>query len=149
MLVRDLMTRDVKTLLAVDRLAVVDDLMRLGHIRHLPVVTADARVVGIVSQRDLFRAAVSSVLDFDRGAERDWFAKIPVATVMTTDVITIAPDAPIRAAVELMLARRIGCLPVVEDGRLVGLVGETDCLRHLAHVLAIYETRDALPELPG
>ena len=46
-----------------------------------------------------------------------------------------------------MLAHRIGCLPVVEHGKLVGLVSETDCLRHLAHVLGISEQKDRLPEL--
>jgi acetoin utilization protein AcuB len=53
----------------------------------------------------------------------------------------------VREAVELMLARRIGCLPVIEEGRLVGLVSETDCLRHLAQVLGISEEKGGLPEL--
>jgi len=46
-----------------------------------------------------------------------------------------------------MLDKRIGCLPVVDDGLLVGLVSESDCLRHLAHVLSIAETKEELPEL--
>jgi CBS domain-containing protein len=55
---------------------------------------------------------------------------------------------PMRTAVETMLAQRIGCLPVVENDRLIGLLSETDCLRHLMHVLDIAETKERLPELP-
>ena len=55
---------------------------------------------------------------------------------MTTEVVTAHPDADLGSAVELMLQRRIGCLPVVENDRLVGLLGETDCLLQLARLLA-------------
>ena len=72
----------------------------------------------------------------------------PVRSVMSANVFTIAPDASVHKAVEMMLTHRIGCLPVVEHGKLVGLVSETDCLRYLAHVLGISEQKDGLPELP-
>ena len=49
--------------------------------------------------------------------------------------------------VDVMIDKRIGCLPVVEDGKLVGLLSESDCLRHLAHLLEVAETKDGLPEL--
>ena len=55
---------------------------------------------------------------------------------MTTEVVTAHPDADLGSAVEMMLQQRIGCLPVVENDRLVGLLGETDCLRQLARLLA-------------
>ena len=148
MLVRDLMQREVATLRATDNLDLAEDIMRLGRIRHLPVVATDERLVGILSQRDLFRAAVSSLLQLGRRGEQEWLAHIPIATVMTTEVVTVAADASVRRAVALMNERRIGCLPVVEGGRLVGLVSESDCLRYLEHVLALWETREALPELP-
>jgi len=147
MLVRDLMQREVTTLKAGESLGLADDIMQLGRIRHLPVVMAGV-VVGIVSQRDLYRAAMSSMLQMRRSAERDWLAGIPVRAVMTTDVITVAPDDTVHAAVELMLRHRIGCVPVVEHGRLVGLLSESDCLRHLARVLGISEEKAGLPELP-
>ncbi len=132
--VRELMSRDVVTLHTHDNLDIAGDIMTLGRIRHLPVVR-DHAVIGMLSQRDLFRGAISSALRFRPGAERQWLAKIPVKDVMASPVITIGPDAPIRDAVELMIDKRIGCLPVVEDGRLVGLVSESDCLRLLAELL--------------
>jgi CBS domain-containing protein len=149
MRVRDLMERTVTTLELADHLDLADDLMRLGRIRHLPVVS-HGKLVGVVSQRDLYKAAVSSVLQLRRRAEKEWLEKIRVQEVMTTEVFTIAPERPVRDAVELMLAKRIGCLPVVEkDGSVVGLLSESDCMRHLARVLEIAEEKNALPELPS
>jgi CBS domain-containing protein len=144
--VRDLMRRDVVTLEAADTLDLAEGIMRLGRIRHLPVVSGD-RVVGILSQRDLFRAAVSSLLQLRGDAEREWLATIPVKAVMTPQVFTVAPSVSLRAAVRLMIEKRIGCLPVVEDGRLVGLLSESDCLTHLARLLEISEEKEDLPEL--
>ena len=141
------MQRDVATLKLGDSLGLAEDIMDLGRIRHLPVISGSV-VVGVVSQRDLYRAAVSSMLRMSRSAEREWLAKIPVHNVMSAEVYTIEPDAAVHKAVELMLTRRIGCLPVVERGKLVGLVSETDCLRYLARVLGISEEKDSLPELP-
>lgn len=144
--VRDLMQREVVTLEATDRLDLADDIMRLGRIRHLPIVSEGA-VVGILSQRDLFRAAVSSLLQLERRAEQEWLAGIPVAAVMTPAVVVVGPELSIRTAVDLMLERKIGCLPVVQRGQLIGLLSETDCLRYLAQVLDISREKDRLPEL--
>ncbi len=147
MYVQDLMQRDVVTLEASDSLGLADDIMRLGRIRHMPV-TSRGRLVGVLSQRDLFRAAISSVLEFRPGAEREWLAKIQIREVMTPHVVMVGPSATIHEAVGLMLQKRIGCLPVVEDEKLVGLLSETDCLRYLARLLDIAETKQQLPELP-
>jgi acetoin utilization protein AcuB len=135
MYVREIMSREVVTLNSHDNLDVAGDIMNLGRIRHLPVVS-DGRVIGMMSQRDLFRGAISSALRFRPGAERQWLARIPVKEVMATPVVTAQPDWTIRQAIELMIEKRIGCLPVVEADRLVGLVSESDCLRLLAELLA-------------
>ena len=141
------MERVVVTLEASDTLDLAEDVMRLGRIRHMPVMS-DGRVVGLVSQRDLFRAGVSSVLQLKRQTEVEWLARIPVQSVMTTHVFTIHPERSIHDAVEIMLDKRIGCLPVVQEGKLVGLLSESDCLRYLARLLGISEAKDQLPELP-
>ena len=67
--------------------------------------------------------------------------------VMTSPVFTVTPSISLRAAVRIMIEKRIGCLPVVEDGKLVGLLSESDCLTHLAHLLEIAEEKNGLPEL--
>jgi len=146
MYVRDLMSREIVTLEAGDHLDLAEDIMRLGRIRHLPVVSGE-RLVGILSQRDLFRAAVSSLLQLGGEAERKWLATIAVRSVMTPGVYTVGPELPIRTAVGIMIDRRIGCLPVIENGKLIGLLSESDCLTHLAHLLDLAGGREALPEL--
>lgn len=147
MYVRDLMQSEVVTLNAADTLDLADDIMRLGRIRHMPVVEHD-KLAGILSQRDLFRAAISCVLELRPAAEREWLAKIPVREVMTTHVVTVAPTTTVRDAVKTMLDKRIGCLPVIENAALVGLLSESDCMRYLARLLDIADTKQGLPELP-
>lgn len=142
------MQRDVVTLAESDTLDLADDIMRLGRIRHLPITAGD-EVVGVLSQRDLFRAAISCMLQLGRSAEQQFLAKVQVRSVMTTAPITVRPGASIQTAVRLMLEQKIGCLPVVEEGRLVGLVSESDCLRYLDHTLEIADAKGFLPELVG
>jgi CBS domain-containing membrane protein len=87
------------------------------------------------------------VLHFRRAAEQEWLAKISVQEVMTRGVFTVQPDAPISNAIDIMLAKHIGCLPVVDDDKVVGILSEADCLRHLARVLARPEDKGASPGL--
>jgi len=126
MLVRDLMSRDVVTLDANESLLLADDVMRLGRIRHLPVVE-DGRLVGLVTHRDLLRASVSSLAGLSRSEEATIKRAIPVREVMSRDPLTIAPDRPALEACRILLDRKLGCLPVVDaGGRLVGIVTEAD-----------------------
>jgi CBS domain-containing protein len=146
--VRTLMRPDPVTLTVSDSLDIADGLMRLGRIRHLPVVEG-TRLVGIVTHRDLLHAAVSSLLETDAAAERAWLRNVRVATVMTPKVFTVPPWASLQTAVDIMLEKKVGCLPVVdESGSLVGLLTETDCLQRLRALLDAGEMREALPELP-
>ena len=85
------MSKDVATLGRNDTLSVVDDLMTMRRIRHFPVVH-DGKLVGILSQRDLFRAGLSSTMGHGGKANKDYLTSIRVQAVMTTDVITISPD---------------------------------------------------------
>lgn len=130
MKVKDLMRTNVVTLHVSDALDIAEDIMSMGRIRHLPVVDAANRVVGIVTQRDLFKASVSSVLGFDREKEHEWLGRIKVRDIMTREVVTVGPEVGVVEAVEKLVTAKFGSLPVVdENGRLVGLVTETDCLR--------------------
>jgi acetoin utilization protein AcuB len=149
MKVRDVMSTEPVTLAEHDRLDLADDIMTLARIRHLPVVRGD-RVVGILSQRDLFRAAASSALHLRRTAQQAWLEKMAVHEMMSSPPVTTPPDADIQEAVETMLARRIGCLPVVAaDGRLMGLLSESDCLRVLKRILDSAGVRQHMGELEG
>ncbi len=132
--VRDLMQTEVISLSLYDHLGIAEDIMRLGRVRHLPVLDGE-RPVGLVSQRDLFRAGMSSVLQIDVESNQEWLEKVAVKDVMSHEVESIHPDQPMRSAVQTLLAKKIGCLVVVEDEALVGLISETDCLGYLAQLL--------------
>jgi CBS domain-containing protein len=130
MRVRDVMRTHVVTLSMFDSLDVATDIMTIGRIRHLPVVDRDQTLVGIVSQRDLLRASISSVLGIGEPGQREWLGKVPVIDVMTRNVTTIAPEASISEAMSHLMAAKIGCLPVVDEhDKIAGLVTETDFLR--------------------
>lgn len=125
--VRDIMSAEVTTLGRNDTLLLAKDIMNLGRIRHFPVVEDD-ELVGVVSQRDLYRASLGTVMQYGEKAQRAFLESIVVKEIMV-DPISIGPDAPVGDAARLMMEHKIGCLPVLEDDRLVGIVTETDMLQ--------------------
>ncbi len=124
--VRDVMSENPKTLGRNDQLSLADDVMRAERIRHLPVLDEDGKLCGIVSQRDMFRGALAQALGYGTAAQGKVLAMLRVKEVMTTDVVTIPPDAALAEAARTMLERKIGCLPVLDGGRLVGILTESD-----------------------
>ena len=127
--VSEIMEREVVTLQQGDRLDLADDIMRLGRIRHLPVLEGD-RLVGVLSSRDLLAASLSKALDFEPQQRRAFMRAVEVKEVMTQEVETMAPDTLASEAARRMLKRQIGCVPVVEEsGVFAGLVTETDLVR--------------------
>ena len=131
--VSDVMTADPTTLKSSDKLTLADDIMRLGRVRHLPVLDDDGqKLVGIVTQRDLFRDALAQALGYGKHAQRQLLDSLVVKDVMATEVVTIRPDASLAYAARVLTERKIGCLPVVEDGRLVGILTEGDFVALIA-----------------
>jgi CBS domain-containing protein len=126
------MSPEVTTLRRNDKLSIADDVMRLGRIRHLPVLDEDGQVVGIVSQRDLFRGALARALGYGAHAQQKILGQLVVKEVMTNDPITIGPDAPLAEAARLMLQRKIGALVVVDGDQLVGILTEADFVKRFA-----------------
>ncbi|MBX7185715.1 MAG: CBS domain-containing protein [Vicinamibacteria bacterium] len=129
---KDIMTRDVRTVGRNDQLAVADTIMKQARIRHLPVLDADGGVCAVVSQRDLFRGALLRALGFGGRAEDAMLRQVAVKEIMSDELHTATPDMTVSDAASIMIERKIGCLPVVESGRLVGLVTETDFVRLVA-----------------
>jgi CBS domain-containing protein len=129
MKVKEIMAREVATLKLNDELSLADDIMHLGRIRHLPVMEGE-ELKGIISERDLFKASLASAIDYDYQTKRNYMKTVVIREVMKTDLITIQPDADVKEAGKLMLTHKIGCLPVIRRGKMVGLITETDLLRH-------------------
>jgi acetoin utilization protein AcuB len=146
--VRDSMTRNVVVLSPETTAAEALALCRERRIRHLPVLE-DGRLVGIVSDRDL-RSATPALGDPGRAAALE---KIRVSDVMARDVTTAHPDDPIEVAANCMREARIGCLPVVEEDRLVGILTSSDVMTALVYLVGANEPGSRLevllPDRPG
>jgi len=132
LLVKDLMTAEVHTLGRNEKLRLADDLMRMERIRHLPVLDDDGDVAGIVSQRDLFRSALARVLGYGQTAQDKLMDMLLVKEVMTNQVESVAPDVPAAEAAQRMTDAKLGCLVVIADGKLAGILTESDFVRHVA-----------------
>jgi CBS domain-containing protein len=109
-------------------LADVQRLMRDSHIRHVPVLSKH-RLVGLITDRDLRGAFPSPATTLARGEIAYQLATTPVKQCMTKHVAWIGPDMDVVQATRLLLQQRLGCLPVLDHGVLVGIITAMDCLR--------------------
>src|SRR5512136_423783 len=121
MKVRAIMVKEVATVDVKDELSLANDIMRLGRIRHLPAVDGH-QLVGIISERDLFRTSLAAALGYGTRAARDLMKALCIKAIMVSEVATVSPETKLADAVRIMLEQKIGCLPVVENERLVGLI---------------------------
>ena len=129
--VRDVMPDHMVTISESDTLSTVEDIMTLGRVRHMPVVHG-GKLVGVVSERDLLRASLSNLSGIDDGRRRAFLHGVEIARVMSSPPIVVHPDETVEAAARLMAEHKIGCLPVLEQDRLLGIITETDVLRCFA-----------------
>jgi acetoin utilization protein AcuB len=123
MLVKNRMSRPVVTVRQDADFQKALALMQEHRLRRLPVVDGEGRLVGIVVERDLLVAAM-----------RYLQSRVEVGDVMTRDVITVGPDTDLVDVARTMLARKIGGLPVVDEGRLVGIVTESDIFKRFVEL---------------
>jgi CBS domain-containing protein len=129
------MTKDVFTLREDQKILVAESLMRDAKIRHIPVVDARRRVIGIVSQRDVLRAAISCLTTKLAAVEkRQHLGGSTIREIMRPNVHSIWPDAPVQDAAGQMRRLKIGCLPVLDGDELVGIVSEHDLLVLMEHL---------------
>src|SRR5512140_913536 len=108
MMVKEVMVKEVATLDINDELSLANDIMRLGRIRHLPVVDG-TRLAGIISERDLFRSSLAQALGYGGPAARELMKTLHIKDIMVKQVTTISPDAKLCDAIRLMMDKKIGC----------------------------------------
>lgn len=106
-------------------------LMRMRRVRRLPVLDSDGRLVGIVTEGDINRISDSHVHDMRQYNLYHRVADLPLRDFMTRNVITVGPDEPVIAVAQLLLRHRIGGVPVVEEGRVIGVITESDLFRRM------------------
>ena len=129
MLVRDRMTFDPTTIETGTSLKDALELIRSQPFRHLPVVDEAGKLVGIVTEKDLVYASPSSDLSLSVFEIDYLLSRMLVDQVMKEEVVTISPGLPIEEAARVMVDHRIGCLPVIEDDNLIGIISDTDIFR--------------------
>jgi acetoin utilization protein AcuB len=120
MKVGERMTRNPVHVRLADTIAAAQTIMQAEGFKHLPVVETK-RVLGVITDRDVRQHAANS-------------DDTLVEAAMTAGPVTVAPDTPVEEAASIILVNRIGCLPVVEDGALVGIITATDLLRALLDI---------------
>ena len=128
--VREIMMGSPVTLKPEDTLDLANDVISLGRIRHIPVVD-EGQLVGIVTERDLIGAAASHIFGLKQKSKSALLKSVLIKEVMKKRVVTAAPETPIRDVAHLMAEKKIGCVPVVSAGVVVGLVTTTDILRYV------------------
>lgn len=148
LLVKDSMSRQVVALPPQATAGEALALCRERRIRHMPVLE-DGRLVGIVSDRDL-RSATPALGD---PARAEALGRILISEVMASEVTTALPDDPIEEAANAMREKEIGCLPVVEDENLVGIISSSDVMEALVYLMGAHEPGNRLevvmPDRPG
>jgi len=127
MKVKDWMTPDPKTVEEDDPVKTAVTLVVENRIRHLPVVRGGT-LVGIISDRDLKRAMPSVVAGATAEEYQAFMEETPVEQAMTSNPISCAPDTDLIDLVREFCQKKVGAVPVVEDGRLVGIVTQTDMM---------------------
>jgi acetoin utilization protein AcuB len=136
MLIQDRMTKHPLTISEDESVAHTHRYMQEQKVRHLPVLNRAGDMVGVVSESDLLKAQPSAVTSLSVWEIHTLLDRIKVKDVMVRDVITTTEDCPIEDAAQLMLEHKISCLPVVRQGKLVGLITETDLFRVFLEMFA-------------
>ena len=129
MLVRDCMTQTPVTIPLAESLQGAMELMAMKRIRHLPVVDAAGALIGLVTDRDLRRAAPSPLFSKDREADQVSLDTTTVERIMVRSPTTIGPQESLQAAMRVLVEKKFGALPVVDGGRLVGILTPIDVMR--------------------
>ena len=130
--VRDLMTGTVYSLMPRDDLFAAQSLMDEHNVRHIPVVDQDQDLVGLITMRDLLRAANPGDEELPLEMVEAHKHAVHVAELMTEEVATVSPDDNLQETARLMLDNKFGCVPVVQGSRLAGILTEADFVRYFA-----------------
>ncbi len=122
--VAEIMTREPYTLTPDDTLADARQMLAAHHIRHIPIVSADNSLIGLVSQRDVLAAGDTSVLNEGGGGPRENY--VALSSIMSSPVQTADESSSLRGAAMHLQKYKLGCLPVLRDGKLVGIITDSD-----------------------
>lgn len=135
MLVKDIMSSPVISVKKDDTVGKAMEIMKTDEIRHLPVVDRDGKLIGIIAERDILKV-------FPPNKSLDKFqinllSRTPVTSIMSSEPVTVSPPDTLEHAAMAMEKRDVGCVPVVDNGHLVGLISESDIFNSFIEALGI------------
>lgn len=136
MFVSDWMTKKVFTVSPDDSISDAAQLLKEKEIKHLPVLKGE-KVKGIISDADIKEHVASDAKSLDVFDLLSHFAATKVKEVMITDVVFTSPDVPVEEAAMIMHDKKIGCLPVIENNNLVGIISDRDIFRVLVDISGV------------
>jgi CBS domain-containing membrane protein len=122
--VAEIMTREPYTLGPDDTLATARQLLAEHHIRHIPIVSADGSLLGLVSQRDVLAAGDTTVLNREGGSSRENY--VALSSIMSSPVQSVDESASLRGTAMHLQKHKVGCVPVLRKGKLVGIITDSD-----------------------
>ena len=131
-LLKEIMTKSVTTVNVADRFSLVESRMREKKVRHIPVIDNDRHVVGLISQRDLYRIASPRKTPSGDAYDPSYLDGFILSNVMTPAVQTLSEFCALKDGVSLMADKNLGCIPIVDkDDRILGIVTKGDVIRFL------------------
>jgi acetoin utilization protein AcuB len=135
MLVKDRMTLNPMTITPDTSFPEAFRIIHEKKIRHLPVIDGQGKLIGVVAQTDLLHASPSMATTLSVFEINYLLANLHIREIMSSPPITVSEDAPLEEAARVMVERKIGCLPVMREGTLVGMITETDIFETFVEVL--------------
>jgi len=134
--VADLMTTDLMTLDKDASLTEAKQLMQEHNIRNLPIVDNDGKWTGMLTQREYLRCAFNLVSQYGTKLLSKKESDTSVANIMCTDMVSLEKDTPLETAAELLIKKKYACIPIVDQGMLVGILTPIDFVK-LVHNLKL------------
>ncbi|MDQ7834554.1 MAG: CBS domain-containing protein [Humidesulfovibrio sp.] len=141
--ISELMTSPVYSLRETDTLQSARVLMEQKRIRHIPITTGNNIFRGLITNRDVLANTISHLADIDQATQNEIDAGIPLQEIMRTDVRTVSPDDAVKEAANILYHNKYGCLPVVDNDKLVGIITEADFLQLTIQLLEAMDQAEA------
>jgi len=133
--VKELMTSQLYTLKPTDSVHKARELMLNKHIRHIPIIDDEKKLVGLLTKHDVLEVSVSVLAEIDKEMRDELESGIPIVEVMNTEIVVADEETNLLDAAKYMLEQKHGCLPVFRGEELIGILTEADFVKLALHLM--------------
>ncbi len=127
--VKDLMSDELYTLKSTNTIHQAKELMLKNRIRHIPIIDDDGKFMGLLTKQVILAVSVSALADIDTQERDELESHVPISEVMITDVVVAEENTNLSKAAKFLLEQKHGCLPIFKDGKIIGILTESDFVR--------------------